>query len=134
MNDLPPLHRAGIHALPPGGLPSLQTAAAAAGLDVYRIELAGCADKAALLRAIAQALHFPPWFGHNWDALADCLADLSWLDTPQVVAALCNPDTLQHSAPEDYHSALEIFAEAAASLAAAGRTLSVFIPPPVQHG
>ncbi|HUQ24790.1 MAG TPA: barstar family protein [Burkholderiales bacterium] len=30
------------------------------------------------LRAIAKALHFPDWFGGNWDALEDCLGDLSW--------------------------------------------------------
>lgn len=30
------------------------------------------------LRAIAQALSFPDWFGGNWDALEDCLGDLSW--------------------------------------------------------
>ena len=30
------------------------------------------------LRAISRALQFPDWFGDNWDALEDCLADLSW--------------------------------------------------------
>jgi RNAse (barnase) inhibitor barstar len=30
------------------------------------------------LRAIAKALRFPDWFGGNWDALEDCLGDLSW--------------------------------------------------------
>lgn len=30
------------------------------------------------LRAIAVALQFPEWFGGNWDALEDCLGDLSW--------------------------------------------------------
>lgn len=35
-------------------------------------------DKAALLQSLAQALDFPGWFGHNWDALNDCLGDLSW--------------------------------------------------------
>jgi RNAse (barnase) inhibitor barstar len=30
------------------------------------------------LRAVAHALQFPDWFGANWDALEDCLGDLSW--------------------------------------------------------
>lgn len=34
----------------------------------------------ALFDAYAQALSFPDWFGRNWDALWDMLADLEWLD------------------------------------------------------
>ena len=47
-------------------------------LDVARIDLGGAADKDALLARLAEALGFPDWFGGNWDALEDCLADLSW--------------------------------------------------------
>ena len=36
-------------------------------------------DKAEFYDAVAAALGFPDWFGHNLDALADCLRDLSWL-------------------------------------------------------
>lgn len=45
------------------------------GLQVARI--AG-SDKMSLLENIAKALAFPDWFGRNWDALEDCLTDLSW--------------------------------------------------------
>ena len=47
-------------------------------LQVARIDLGGAAGKGALLDRIAAALAFPDWFGRNWDALEDCLADLSW--------------------------------------------------------
>ena len=46
-------------------------------LLVSRIALSGAADKEALMQRIALAMEFPSWFGANWDALEDCLADLS---------------------------------------------------------
>jgi hypothetical protein len=53
-------------------------AARGSELQVVRIALGGAAGKEALLAHIADALAFPPWFGGNWDALEDCLSDLSW--------------------------------------------------------
>jgi hypothetical protein len=36
--------------------------------------------KGDLLRALDNGLDFPNYFGWNWDALEECLCDLSWLD------------------------------------------------------
>jgi len=46
---------------------------------------AGIADKAALLKTLKSALRFPEYFGNNWDALSDCLTDLSWIQAQRVV-------------------------------------------------
>ena len=53
-------------------------AALGSALRVSRIDLTGAIDKQALMQRIAGALQFPTWFGANWDALEDCLGDLTW--------------------------------------------------------
>ena len=35
-----------------------------------------------LFRALARGLKLPGYFGNNWDALEECLCDLSWLKSP----------------------------------------------------
>jgi len=60
------------------GSAEIEDAASGTRLDLARIELDGLEDKEALLARIGDALGFPDWFGGNWDALEDCLGDLSW--------------------------------------------------------
>ncbi len=52
-------------------------AAEAAGLAVFRIDIGHAHDKKDFLNDVSKAMKFPDWFGGNWDALADCLKDLS---------------------------------------------------------
>ncbi len=53
-------------------------------VDLVPVELGP--GKEAMLAALARSLAFPDWFGGNWDALEDCLTDLSWrADGPRVL-------------------------------------------------
>jgi RNAse (barnase) inhibitor barstar len=49
-------------------------------------------SKAELLVAFAKAFEFPDWWGRNWDALQDCMRDLSWLEKPGYVLGIRLPD------------------------------------------
>lgn len=71
---------AGVCTLDAAFIPALAAAAQQAGCQPREVTLHGVQDKATALSRIAQALEFPAWFGHNWDALADCLGDLGWLE------------------------------------------------------
>jgi len=46
-----------------------------AGRRVAVLDLDGVLDKAAFMERVVRALELPDWFGRNWDALADSLAD-----------------------------------------------------------
>jgi RNAse (barnase) inhibitor barstar len=46
----------------------------------------GIRSKEKLLAVFSDKLRFPKYFGWNWDALEECLRDLSWLPSNQSVA------------------------------------------------
>ena len=56
-----------------GSAAAIVDAARESGVDLARIDA-----RDGVLESIAKALDFPAWFGRNWDALEDCLGDLSW--------------------------------------------------------
>jgi hypothetical protein len=48
--------------------------------ELFYLDGAEMTDKAQLMQEFAAVLNFPDYFGGNWDALRDCLGDVSWLD------------------------------------------------------
>jgi len=68
--------------------------------------------KADLLASIAQALSFPDTFGANWDALFDCLCDLSWVRERRVVIA---HEMIPELTTDDLEAYLGVLRDAVAS-------------------
>ena len=99
--------------MPTDGEEALIAAAEHNGYFVFRVDLAKVKDKAALLESIGRAMRFPEWFGHNWDALMDCLADLGWLPAEGYVVILEHCDGIHGRAEADFVQALQVFEEAA---------------------
>lgn len=57
----------------------LRSVAASSGRCFY-LDGARMTEPQLLMQEFAKQLEFPDYFGHNWDALEDCLTDLGWLD------------------------------------------------------
>lgn len=51
---------------------------------------AGISSREDLLNEVYRRLQFPDYFGHNWDALWECIRDLSWLPVGPVVLKHCD--------------------------------------------
>lgn len=102
-------------------------AGAAARLPVFRLDGALLGEKQGLLKELAQVLALPRHFGQNWDALADCLMDRDWLPPAGCVLLWTSAQTFATAAAEDYATAQDVFAEAAAFWKEHGRPFHVFL-------
>lgn len=122
--------RAGTFYLTASDLSPLLEAAAGLGLRCIAVDLAGCGGKDELLRRLAGAFGFPPGLGRNWDALADALADLSWLPAEGYVLGLASAGALRDGDPEGFATLVAVLEGAALAWRDAGRPFWSFIALP----
>lgn len=90
-------------------------------------------DKASTLSAFAEALSFPDYFGHNLDALYDCLTDLSWLPHGEHVLIWPGSDALRRADPKTYLAIRSVLSDAQRALGPTGQSagswrLTVVLP------
>lgn len=72
----------------------------------------GCRTRAAFFVEVARVLRLPGYFGHNWDALTDCLRDV--LDAGDLALTVDHAeDLLGAEPPEQFATLLAVLAGAA---------------------
>lgn len=107
------IEKAGVYHMPHMDKALVLEAAKANGYQTFRVDLGRAADKDALLAAIARALKFPEWFGRNFDALADCLGDMSWAPADGYLVMLEHCDGIHGQAEPEFVATLQLFQQAA---------------------
>jgi barstar (barnase inhibitor) len=84
---------------------------------VVTLDLEGVADRAGLMDRCARTLALPDWFGRNWDALLDSLADPGvWpADAARrgLLVVVRNWRPYAEARPDEWRTARDVFAEAA---------------------
>ncbi|MFN8593410.1 MAG: barstar family protein [Thermomicrobiales bacterium] len=80
---------------------------------VFVVNETGITTKAAFLDKIAAVMAFPDYFGRNWDALNDCLTDPPAAPASGTILILENCDEFARHEPDEWHTAVAVFASAA---------------------
>jgi Barstar (barnase inhibitor) len=97
------------------------------GIRVFYIDGRQISSKAEFLSAIAEAMQFPDYFGHNWDTLDECLTDLSWCLADKYVVIYDQPDCFSSADPEGWRMAKSVLQSAEAFWQNQGRPMHLFL-------
>ena len=65
-------------------------------------------NKQTFLKQAAEAMEFPAYFGHNWDAFDECITDLTWCPAQRYVILYNHADIFAQAEPTQYQIALDI--------------------------
>lgn len=102
----------GVRAWPYGVAPrELEEAATELGMRYVHLDGGEVEDKAAFLALCEEAFALPEWFGRNWDALEEALADLPVGEGTVVLWS--GWELLEDVAPQTYATAVDVFASTA---------------------
>ncbi|HET8601748.1 MAG TPA: barstar family protein [Segeticoccus sp.] len=88
-----------------------ERAAGDAGWRFVHLDTEGAADKRRALEQVQEAFALPEWFGHNWDALADALSDVT--DDRGVLVVWTGAEALGGEDEDTYATLLDVLRDRA---------------------
>jgi hypothetical protein len=91
----------------------LEAAAEGRGWLCVALDSSDVEDKAGFLEVCSEAFGLPEWFGMNWDALEESLADLDLGGAPGILVLWTGWQELAEDAPRDFATALDVLSGAA---------------------
>ena len=134
MNDklLKNVAKAGVYHLPPLRRAAIETEAKKHHFPILTAEIGVHQKMETTLRQLGSALHFPIWFGANFDALFDCLADPDWYPAKGHVIILSGIESLRVKDPEDFTTLIEVLQAATEARREQGFPLWVLLDTPAR--
>jgi len=78
------------------------------GWTLFYINGQTITNKAEFLQECARAMHFPSYFGYNWDAFEECITDSSIVSINKSILLYDRPDYFAQEHPSQWSIALHI--------------------------
>ena len=121
------VHKGGVWYLPNAELRAVQSAAKRANYAFFHIDGKTIERKEQLMNHVATSLHLPKTFGHNWDALEECLIELDEGDHDGFVILYDHIDGLLAAHPDQFETLVEILRDAVGSWKEDGTAMVVLL-------
>jgi len=118
--------RAGVYSAPRLVGP-LRAAARRAGVAWLDFDLARVGDREAFFRRCAEVFALPDYFGHNFDALHECLLDSARRGTPGAIVHWRRGSGLARRAPDAVATAFRVLEDAGTYWSGSGRVFLVVV-------
>ncbi|HEX4779999.1 MAG TPA: barstar family protein [Usitatibacter sp.] len=119
-------NKGGVWFVTAGEARGVGAAAKKAGFAYFHIDGKTINRKEQFLNNVATALHFPKSFGHNWDALEECLSEME-SDADGFVIFYDHIDGLLGTHPDQFETLVEIFRDAVGSWKEDGTPMVVLL-------
>ena len=123
--------QAGIYYLAAARRNMIENAARQLQFRHWHLEIPPGQMAGAVLEQIGKVLHFPEWYGANFDALHDCLTDAECLPGTGHILTISGCNGLRSSDPEGFATLLEVFKAATDDLRQAGVPLWILLDKPL---
>jgi RNAse (barnase) inhibitor barstar len=104
-----------------------QIGATSEGITLWRVDGAVANSRERFFPAVAAALSFPPYFGHNWDATYDCLTDLAGGAKHPAVVVIAHGDAFLAGMRPEWGTLQRVFTDAARFWQRQGRLFLVLL-------
>ena len=124
--------QSGVYHLPPLRRTAIEAAAKKHHFPVLTADIGVHQKIEKTLRNLGSALHFPIWFGANFDALFDCLADPDWYPAKGHVIVLSGIGSLRVNDPDDFTTLIEVLQSATEARREIGLPLWVLLDTPAR--
>ena len=83
--------------------------------------------KEQFLNHAATAMHFPDYFGNNWDSFEECLTDLEWVDGAGFVIYFDHTDGFAQHHESQLETVIELFQDAVDTWKGEGKSMLVLL-------
>lgn len=111
----------------PSDAGDVQRIASESGFAFFHVRGHDVCTKDQFLNETAKAFKFPAYFGHNWDALEDCLTDMSWVEADGFLMLFDTFNSFAEHSPDDFATALDILSASCQFWSEHGKALVVLL-------